>query len=385
MDIDSIIDTDDLLYARLFARPPVYDLIFSCLSPRSLTRVALTCRAASSAAAEFKTRAFNINRHFTRYFTDPIVFRSLQARTNSLVSGSNALQFLDRTFYPESDLDLYTHPGHSFEVAQFLVEVEGYHYVPREYQTKDWKVATKSYWDGTERRAVAQGTSPHAYTKPGIRAVSTFKKHSLNQEYLTVQIIEASSSPFESILGFHSTCVMNFISSDAAYSLYPTATFENRASLGMPSSRSTPTAIEKYIKRGWRIYYIPTPNNLAFFIEQARWVHDEHTWRLPLNQTGIEKRPPLSPTSAPLGFDPVLFNGWKLRIPERQETVGGYECYYYPVRTTLFRYNYAISEEDLSFAIREWAIQQGKYYHWQVSKEDWAWFDADIPGFLQKK
>ncbi|KAF8555426.1 hypothetical protein OG21DRAFT_1393608, partial [Imleria badia] len=75
---------------------PCADLLFACLSPRSLIRFALTCRAAYLAVAEFKTRAFNINRHLSRYFTDPIVFRCLQARTNSLVSGSNTLQFLDR-------------------------------------------------------------------------------------------------------------------------------------------------------------------------------------------------------------------------------------------------------------------------------------------------
>lgn len=132
-------------YASLFARAPVYDPVFARLSPRTLVRLALTCRAAYLAAAEFKSRAFNVNRHFSRYFTDPIAFRSLQAKTNTLVSGSNALQFLDRTFYPEADLDLYTHPGHSSEVAQFLVEAQGYVYTPREPQEQDWKAATKGH------------------------------------------------------------------------------------------------------------------------------------------------------------------------------------------------------------------------------------------------
>lgn len=198
MDVDK-----PAVYARLFARAPVYDLVFACLSPRSLVRLALTCRAAYLAVAEFKSRAFNVNRHFLRYFTDPIAFRSLLARTNSLVSGSNALQFLDRTFYPESDLDLYTHPGHSFEVAQFLVEAEGYQYIPREFQEKDWRVTTKGHWDGTEQRVVPSRS--HAYPETTIKAVWTFEKTGTNEECLKVQIIEASSSPLESILGFHSS------------------------------------------------------------------------------------------------------------------------------------------------------------------------------------
>ena len=195
---------DNPLYAKLFARAPVYDILFACLSPRSLVQLALTCRAAYLAVAEFKARAFNVNRHFSRYFTDPIAFRSLQARTNTLVSGSNALQFLDRTFYPEADLDLYTHPGHSLEVAQFLVEAQGYRYAPREIQEKDWKVATRGNWDGTERRVVpAAPFWRHAYPMSEIHDVWTFEKTGDKQERLTIQIIEASSSPLECILGFH--------------------------------------------------------------------------------------------------------------------------------------------------------------------------------------
>lgn len=196
-------EVDDPLYAKLFARAPIYDLVFCCLSPRSLVRLALTCRAAYLAVAAFKNRAFNINRHFSRYFNDPVSFRSLQANTNTLVSGSDALQFLDRTFYPESDLDLYTHPGHSFELARFLVDAEGYHFAPCEQQEEDWKVAIGSNWDGTEpRMTVVDGNQ---YPMAGITAVWTFEKTSTNQQCLKIQIIEAASSPLEAIFQFHSS------------------------------------------------------------------------------------------------------------------------------------------------------------------------------------
>ena len=415
------------LCANLFARAPVYDLVFACLSPRSLIRFALTCRAAYLAAAEFKTRAFNINRHLSRYFVDPIAFRCLQARTNTLVSGSNALQFLDRTFYPEADFDLYTHFGHSFEVAQWLVEAEGYRYAPRESQVQDWKEATRFDGDLTERRVVALGNSAQSYPTTDIAAVWSFEKRNAHGETLIVQIIEARSSPLESILGFHSStfsfgpdarslsyricrppsaCVMNFISSDAAYSLYPVATFENRSSLGMPSARSAPKALQKYVRRGWRVYFIPTPNDLTFHLEQARWVTDKHTWALPLDQTGIPPRPPLSPTSAALTCDPALFNGWLFRVPSKYAGMDfkAYECHYYPLKTTLFRYNYAIPEERLQLYVRDWALQQGQLCHWQLAKEDWVWcvflygfsacwiadapfldrFDTDLPAFLKQ-
>lgn len=202
--MDDIMDVDDPFYAKLFARAPIYDIIFACLPPRSLVQVSLTCRAAYFAVASFKSRAFNVNRHLSRYFTDPIAFRSLQAKTNTLISGSNALQFLDRTFYPEADLDVYTHPGHSLEVAQFLI-AEGYQYVPRESQERDWMMAIKGDWDGMQRRVTVTRGQETAYPMTDIHAVWSFEKQGVNQEHLTIQIIEASSSPLESILGFHSS------------------------------------------------------------------------------------------------------------------------------------------------------------------------------------
>ncbi|EIW73751.1 hypothetical protein CONPUDRAFT_160756 [Coniophora puteana RWD-64-598 SS2] len=86
---------------QTFSRAPVYEAIFSCLSPRELIRVSRTCQVAHDAFQSFIHRAYNINRHLSRFLTDPISFQSLQARTGTLISGSNALQFLDRTRTPE--------------------------------------------------------------------------------------------------------------------------------------------------------------------------------------------------------------------------------------------------------------------------------------------
>ncbi|OJA19607.1 hypothetical protein AZE42_12822 [Rhizopogon vesiculosus] len=41
------------------------------------------------------------------------------------------------------------------------------------------------------------------------------------ESLLKVQLIESDMSPFDTIVNFHFTCVMNFIAFDAVYSLYP--------------------------------------------------------------------------------------------------------------------------------------------------------------------
>ena len=48
-----------------------------------------------------------------------------------------------------------------------------------------------------------------------------------------------------------------------------------------------------------------------------------------------------------------------------------YEYYHYPLKATLFRYNYAILEEWLWLSIRDWAQkQQGQLYHWDLPRRD---------------
>ena len=50
---------------------------------------------------------------FGRYFADPAAFRELQLRTGLIISGSTALQFLDRTTYEGADLDIYAMKEHA--------------------------------------------------------------------------------------------------------------------------------------------------------------------------------------------------------------------------------------------------------------------------------
>ncbi|KAH9942558.1 hypothetical protein B0H21DRAFT_523328 [Amylocystis lapponica] len=222
-------------------------IIFSCSSPAAILRFSRTCRTALAAVKAYVVYVFNINRHLSRFFDDVPAFRTLQARTSTLISGSSAVQFFDRSYYPESDLDLYVHECRRHELGKWLIE-HGYHFVANTRQDTSFDVA-----------AVDWRIPPSDDDYDGMRGVATvytFEKttQGVPESVLKVQLVIASRTPIEVILSFHSTCVMNVISYEKAYALYPRATFEERRSLVCPTDGlPQEPAINKYATRGWEM------------------------------------------------------------------------------------------------------------------------------------
>ena len=85
----------------------LYDLIFDECTAVSLVRLLRACRRLHMSVEDYISRRFSIVKLLSRYFQHPSAFRNLQAVTGTVISGSSALQFFDRSYYPKSDLDLY--------------------------------------------------------------------------------------------------------------------------------------------------------------------------------------------------------------------------------------------------------------------------------------
>lgn len=111
---------------------------------------------------------------------------------------------------------------------------------------------------------------------------------------------------------------MNIITFDAAYSLYPAATFEERTSLWIPASPDVMTparsnVLAKYAKRGWSFTPVLTPRKSHLFhVSEERFVGDRYTWTVRLSTDNIPHRPRLLPTSPVFNWDPVVQNSWSL-------------------------------------------------------------------------
>ena len=390
----------------IFIRPPIFELIFSSLSPVDLVRFARTCRLASNAISLFSERAYNINKHLLRFFSNPIGFRSLQAKTGTLISGSNALQFLDRAFYPESDLDIYTHPGHTREVGSWLIHQEGYTFMPDEEQedfgSLDWSFESWNAWETTHPRTDIVWEDMHVqkYRISGLSDIYRFQKPSPSGgEPLQVQIMAAEHTPLQCILGFHSStpriptlqfssltllhlvaCVMNFISFDAAYSLYPRATFGERRTLCFANlTQSDIRALAKYSLRGWTTLTNVWAHEItnSFHVDTNRWVTDSLSWVVPLDIDGLELRPRLSPVSQPFFWDPVRYNSWVLTKPT---TVSKMFIAYHILKPTLFRYTYMFADIKVIHSMGDFFVEQGRLEHAKMADipEDeradaWAW------------
>lgn len=272
-------------------------------------------------------RAFNVNRLYSRYFSDPIAFRCLQSTTGALVSGLTALQLFDRSFYPESDLDIYV-PFHGRkQLGHFLLNA-GYRFVHNFFQHSNFD-------DAVSERRVMTATGNYGNFK-GISGVFTLEKDRLDGNTLRVQIMVATRSPIEVILRFHSSgftfvwlanathnfmiaaCVMNIIAFDRAYCLYPRTTLEDRFTL-VCTTRDDDViegVYKRYERRGWTIicgiYTVPFFTSDPSLHTGTQWINDSLTWLIPLSPPLVDDVVRYNSHIASFARDPVSITGWTL-------------------------------------------------------------------------
>ncbi|KAI0083368.1 hypothetical protein BDY19DRAFT_910652 [Irpex rosettiformis] len=311
----SLSSTNDVFATQIITNYLIYDLIFSAASPGSILRLARTCKAAHAAMRDYFPRAFNINKHLSHFFDDPLAFRSLQAQTNTLISGSSALQFFDRSIYQGSDLNLYVSFLYRKEIGRWLV-ADGYEYVPSDEDVDDDNEDPDFEEDSDENRLHHLDWVRERLIQ-GFAKEFSFQKRpsSKTKEALHVRLTVVTSCPMEVIFWFHSTAVLNVISWDRAYSLYPRATFEHRKSVLLLEERSYLTdIIEKYSNRGFEFVHtldLPTLKSDPALDSTPRWIGDGHSWILDLPTNGITLPPPISPLSKPLTRDPCYLTTWR--------------------------------------------------------------------------
>jgi hypothetical protein len=178
---------------------------------------------------------------------------------------------------------------------------------------------------------------------------------------------------------------MNFIAFDAAYCLYPKATFDERRALSFSSlTEHDLKALGKYAVRGWSLLANIWPHETktsrtSFYLERKRWVKDNLSWVVPLDMTGVQPRARVSLLSERFPWDPVVCNSWILSksLPSSSNKVF---VHYTMLKTTVFRYAYVIADADLIQSMMDFIQEQGalehqKTHHFPESRnaDSWTW------------
>ena len=189
----------------------LYKIFLSHLSPASLICLGHTCVTAHTAVNKLNCHAFDIQKHFKNFFVNPIEFQSLQSHTGTIVSGSNALQFFDRTCYIGSDMDIYVHPGHALEVGLWLIKEEGYTFLPSRSQHGQTfeNLVKKDDINCTVPRSYKEHKGPpndrdhfKEYRFDGIDGVYNFVKI-IGGNALVIQVMLTKYNSLDVILHFH--------------------------------------------------------------------------------------------------------------------------------------------------------------------------------------
>ncbi|RPD65299.1 hypothetical protein L226DRAFT_246104 [Lentinus tigrinus ALCF2SS1-7] len=322
---------------QIFGRHLIHDNIFIYLSAMSLARMAMVSRDVRAATLDFTVRAYNLNRRLSHFFHDPLSFRALMQRTRVIISWSFALQFLDRSFYPEADLDLYVRTEGSHREIGLWLQATGYAFKPSSEQAESFleeAAELDEEWTdyGHLRCPSAVYTFERRVPNPDPDVIDTRKVQIIvpppngpdpNNKYSLIDVV----------MRYHSTCVMNFITHDTAYSLYPYATFEKRCALVFIDDDRSKCALAKYAARGFKMLnydvnfwrkcpcgaYKDSFCSPGFLIGCSSKVGDRFTWTMPLDRVGgspgnAARSPPQSDLSSAVRWtrSSGLYRCWKV-------------------------------------------------------------------------
>ena len=182
-------------------KPSFLVRLFAELDLLSLIRISRTSTCLHSMYLCYRDSAWEPTALYRRWFLQPTSFRRLLRKTNAIVSGSFALQFFDRSYYPESDMDIYLRCAGAMDVCRWLVG-QGYRYVKADHEYG--QVPLKH--QGHIQKAVKNSSS---IDRP-LLGVYNFKKLLGSSagyiEILLVQVIVVDTDPIEHVLfGFHSS------------------------------------------------------------------------------------------------------------------------------------------------------------------------------------
>ncbi|TFK64408.1 hypothetical protein BDN72DRAFT_861377 [Pluteus cervinus] len=237
----------------------VIHYLMSFLGPEDLARWTQVDWHIHTLTKEFNKSVYDVRRVLKKHFSEEeiAVWHALLKITHAMISGSTALQLLSRVQYVDSDLDVYVQEDRSRPILSWLQHC--------------YTQVSEAGWT----------PSPPQYRDRAITKVYTFVRTTSTRSRSVVQLILTKSNPLEAILNFGLTCVMNFITCDSAYSLFPKLTFDHPIAVMIGGRQDICSKLyAKYEKRGWEFkdQIIPAGQPAP---SKRRYVGDVYCWIVP--------------------------------------------------------------------------------------------------------
>ena len=120
--------------------PIVFDVLTSQLPIKDVIALTRTCRELKPLYQKMVSKnAWDINSRLKKFVDDPLGFRKRLAELDGIISGSFALQFMDRVNWNGSDLDVCVQVGEKADAfCRYMEEVEGYDLASRTVGKYNW-------------------------------------------------------------------------------------------------------------------------------------------------------------------------------------------------------------------------------------------------------
>ncbi|KAF7969375.1 hypothetical protein HWV62_27462 [Athelia sp. TMB] len=367
----------------------IYEPILDHVPPCTIYSFGRVSKSARTCIENYHLVTFNINRHLATFLPDPIAFRSMQARTGAVISGSNVVQLLDRTYYNEADLDIYVNPGHGYEVGEHMIREQGFRLIDKHAEQPTKLDLEASIEHLTLMAMGAANEAVNTLYRQGSIHIVCFMEHITDRG----QVREAQ------LIMTADTCVMNIITFDKAVALYPLATFEMRTNHRMvlhgalaSTIASADQAIVKYTARDFVLQREHAANECRVLFAHGcdRKVGDRWCWTIKFNMQGVARRKPLekerwsfklygecqqvAPTDSE---DPVMENKWRM--------LGNWTCLsvkYCVLRFPIFRYAYTVADVMEALCARKFSDDISVVRRRGSGKER-KWFDDNIQAILE--
>ncbi|KAK6001453.1 hypothetical protein QM012_002784 [Aureobasidium pullulans] len=241
--------------------PAVFDGLTTHLSIRDIVALTRTCRSLRSLYQKLVSKgAWNINDRLKRFVNDPGGFRKKLMELDGIISGGFALQFMDRVHWNGSDLDVCVQAGEKVDAfCRYTEEVEGYDLASRKVGKYNW----------------THVDMVHQYDKE------------VDGELVRLEIIVTRQHPIHSTLSTYTTALVNVITGNHAYSIFPNATFIKRQTYPtrIPDYFNGVVLTQKYKDRGWQfIQRVPKKKKATKELDLGqRRIGDKHTWKMALS------------------------------------------------------------------------------------------------------